>query len=775
MTVQLVWFKKDLRVRDHAPLRAAVERGPVLGLYIYEPEQLAHEEFGGHHLSYLNDSLRDLEAELRARGGLLLIRRGEASEVLQAVCDEAGVGAIWSHEETGNWVSYQRDRRVRAWARARGLPLTEWPQNGVVRRLKSRGGAGEDSWASGWEARLGGVPLAAPEALRAPEGAQALTHLGILGHAELGVEPNRKIIPPGGEAQAHLTMQSFFAGRGVNYMREMSSPLSAEESCSRLSAPLAFGTLSLREVVHATRLRLAAVKADPAADPRWVRSLRSFESRLHWHCHFIQRLETEPEMEFRNLNRAFDGLRPDPGEEGWNTEAFARFQAGETGFPLVDACLRMLLETGWLNFRMRAMLISFSSQALWLHWRAPGLFLAHHWLDNEPGIHWAQTQMQSSTVGINQVRIYNPTKQALDQDPTGEFIRRWVPELRAAPTDLIHEPWKWSGLARSGYPEPVVDLAPALREAKRRIMAARATPEFEAEARRVYHVHGSRKKAQTRKERTDRGLPARPAPRTLPPTKSTKPPKKVSPMSQQPDLFGLAPEAPKPLFPAGLPDDWKAALEGEFSSPAFYELKDFLVAERREHTIYPPAPDVFSALRLTPLSGVKVLILGQDPYHGPGQAHGLSFSVRPGVRVPPSLRNIYKELGEDIPGFVAPRHGYLRSWAEQGVLLLNAVLTVRAGQANSHQGKGWETFTDGVIRAVNAKPERVVFVLWGSYARKKKKLVTGPQHIIIESGHPSPLSEQYFFGTRPFSKVNQFLEEAGETPIDWRLPAVAEE
>lgn len=247
-------------------------------------------------------------------------------------------------------------------------------------------------------------------------------------------------------------------------------------------------------------------------------------------------------------------------------------------------------------------------------------------------------------------------------------------------------------------------------------------------------------------------------------------------MTDQPELFSqpTAPAealAPHALYPAGLPDDWKAALEDEFSAPYFHQLKDFLVEERREQTIFPPAPDVFNALRFTPLHGVKVLILGQDPYHGAGQAHGLSFSVRPGVRVPPSLRNIYKELSADIPDFVPPKHGYLRSWAEQGVLLLNAVLTVREGQANSHAGKGWEKLTDAVIRAVNAKEERVVFVLWGAYARKKKALITGPQHVIIESAHPSPLSEKNFFGTRPFSRVNAALTEAGQTPINWHLPA----
>lgn len=244
-------------------------------------------------------------------------------------------------------------------------------------------------------------------------------------------------------------------------------------------------------------------------------------------------------------------------------------------------------------------------------------------------------------------------------------------------------------------------------------------------------------------------------------------------MSDQPDLFGNAPDAAKPIIPAGLPQSWKDALGGEFAAPYFHELKDFLVEERATQTIYPPAADVFNALRFTPLDGVKVLILGQDPYHGPGQAHGLSFSVRPGVRVPPSLQNIYKELKEDV-GFKPPKHGSLVSWARQGVLLLNAVLTVRQGEPNSHAGKGWESFTDAIIRAVNEKPTRVVFVLWGAYARKKAKLVTHPQHVIIESAHPSPLSVAKFLGTRPFSRINAALEAAGETPIDWQLPAEPE-
>jgi uracil-DNA glycosylase len=244
-------------------------------------------------------------------------------------------------------------------------------------------------------------------------------------------------------------------------------------------------------------------------------------------------------------------------------------------------------------------------------------------------------------------------------------------------------------------------------------------------------------------------------------------------MSDHPNLFGTpdpkTQEDITPIRPANLPASWRSALASEFAAPYFHQLKDFLVEEREQYTIYPPAKDVFNALRYTPLEQTKVLILGQDPYHGPGQAHGLSFSVRPGIRPPPSLQNIYKELQSDL-GIKPPKHGYLRAWTEQGILLLNAVLTVRQGQPNSHANKGWEYLTDAVIRAVNNKPTRVVFVLWGAYARKKSRLVTGKQHIIIESAHPSPLSVTKFWGTRPFSRINAALEESGQAPINWQLP-----
>jgi len=221
-------------------------------------------------------------------------------------------------------------------------------------------------------------------------------------------------------------------------------------------------------------------------------------------------------------------------------------------------------------------------------------------------------------------------------------------------------------------------------------------------------------------------------------------------------------------------ESWKAPLAAEFSDPYMADLKRFLLEQKQEgRRIFPKGAEYFRALDLTPLDEVRVVILGQDPYHGEGQAHGLCFSVQPGVRIPPSLVNIYKEMQDDL-GIAPARHGFLEHWAKQGVLLLNSVLTVEMGRAASHQGRGWERFTDAVIRAVNEQEKPVVFILWGSYAQKKAAFVDRSRHLVLRSPHPSPLSAHNgFFGSRPFSKANAFLVEHGRKPIDWQLPAVA--
>lgn len=220
---------------------------------------------------------------------------------------------------------------------------------------------------------------------------------------------------------------------------------------------------------------------------------------------------------------------------------------------------------------------------------------------------------------------------------------------------------------------------------------------------------------------------------------------------------------------ASFGNDWQELLDPEFEKDYYLKLRHFLAQEYRTGTVYPDMYEIFSTLKCTAYSEVKVVILGQDPYHEPGQAHGFSFSVKPGVDIPPSLQNIYKELHDEL-GCYIPHHGYLKKWADQGVLMLNAVLTVRAHEANSHRGKGWEQFTDAIIKLLNDRPEPVIFLLWGRNAREKKVLITNPQHLVLEAAHPSPLSAYNgFFGCGHFSAANSFLLAHGQTPIDWQI------
>lgn len=264
--------------------------------------------------------------------------------------------------------------------------------------------------------------------------------------------------------------------------------------------------------------------------------------------------------------------------------------------------------------------------------------------------------------------------------------------------------------------------------------------------------------------------PAAPAKTTAAPAKKAAPEKKAAaPAAARASTQSLELKGSTMYT---LPASWRHVLADEIEKPYFQELARFVAEERKTHQVFPPEDEVFSALELTPYESVRVLVLGQDPYHDDNQAHGLCFSVRPGIKPPPSLANIYKELEADL-GIKKPSHGYLASWAKQGVLLLNAVLTVRAHTPNSHKDKGWEKFTDAVISKVNEKKERVIFLLWGGYAQKKEKLIDARRHTVIKGAHPSPLSARNgFFGSKPFSTINHALTEAGSAPIDWKLPAV---
>jgi deoxyribodipyrimidine photo-lyase len=484
----VVWFKRDLRIDDHQPLLQALQRGPVLCLYIIEPSLWAAPDAARQHYDFLIESLRDLYRSLRDAGGRLHLVSGEVTGVLERLYRQSPFGHLYAHEETGNGLTFERDRAVARWCRAHAVSWHEIPQFGVVRRLPAR-----DRWQQRREEFMAAPPVAAPA--HVPSVVLPWSEPPPPLPAAVGLSDQTVPLRQRGGRQAGLyVLHEFLSERSNQYRGGISSPLSAPTACSRLSPYLAFGCLSLREVEHATR---SFAERLPASASRQRSGLQAFISRLYWHCHFIQKLESEPSLEFENLHRGYDGLR----ENDWNSVHFSALTAGRTGWPLVDACVAMLRDCGWINFRMRAMLVSVAAYPLWLHWRPVGLWLARQFLDYEPGIHWPQMQMQAGTTGINVARVYNPIKQARDHDPRGHFVRRWLPHLRQVPDSWLFEPWrmpeelqKRQGLEPGvDIPEPLVDLEVATRLAKQKLFALRAQPEVNAAKAAIIEKHGSRK------------------------------------------------------------------------------------------------------------------------------------------------------------------------------------------------------------------------------------------------------------------------------------------
>lgn len=481
-SVQCVWFKRDLRILDHEPLFRAVQNGPVLAVYLIEPEVIHARDFDAIHWNFIRESISELQQRLRDRGTELQIINGEAVEVFQTLHMKHKIGVVWAHEETGNAITYKRDIAVREWSRNCGIQFKEIPQNGVVRGLRLR-----DGWARTWEKRMSQEIMTLPEKLTS---VKALSSCAVPTSKELGLQESpRDLDLKGGEAEALQILEGFVNGRGERYHREMSSPNTAYQSCSRISPYLAWGCISMRTVVQ--KIRSAVGETMPKF------AVSAFLSRCHWHCHFIQKLESEPAIERHAFNRACDSLRP----KTVDSERLEAWKDGRTGYPFIDACMRSLKARGWINFRMRAMLVSFASYHLWLDWRCYKDWLACQFIDYEPGIHISQIQMQSGLTSINTLRIYNPIKQGQDHDSEGKFIREWVPELKKVATEDIHEPWKIPELLQVGsnckigvdYPLPIVDHIEAVRYARSRFSELRKLKDYWESAEEVMQRHGSRK------------------------------------------------------------------------------------------------------------------------------------------------------------------------------------------------------------------------------------------------------------------------------------------
>ena len=441
----IVWFKRDLRVNDHEPLYLASKKNKVIPLYIIENDFWKQPDVSDRHYNFLVESLNDLNSSLKNLGQDLVIRVGDAKKIFTKLIEEHAIENIWSHEETWNNWTYERDVRCRRLFSEKNVRWHEFHVNGVYRGLNDR-----KSWAGMFYKEMNKIPFDKPQKLDfiniKSENIPSANDLSIR-----SIEcPHRQ---HGGEKEAHSLIDSFLTSRSYDYSKNISSPLHSHETCSRLSTYLAFGNISLKQIFFFTKVATDNAKGNK--DSKIImnfRSINAFRSRLRWRSHFIQKLEDQPNIESHNLHDAYNDIRL----AHFNEEFYVAWRDGQTGFPLIDACMRSLIQTGWINFRMRAMLVSFASNNLWLDWRKFAHHLSNIFTDYEPGIHYSQIQMQSGTTGINTIRIYNPVKQSYDQDKDGVFIKKWVNELEDCPIEYLHEPWKYEN-KKFTYANRIVD------------------------------------------------------------------------------------------------------------------------------------------------------------------------------------------------------------------------------------------------------------------------------------------------------------------------------
>jgi len=470
--INILWFKKDLRIDDNEALYESLKNNDILPIYIFEIELWNQKTHSRRQWQFCKESVLDLSNSLKKIGQPLVIRTGNVIKIFEEISTKFNIMGIYSHQETGDWLTYKRDQEVKLWAANKKIIWKEYLQFSVF-----RGNINRDDWSKKWAKNTSKGLIKGPLKINPID-------------FDTGEIPDEKIFSfkkdeckgrlKGGRKKGLERMEYFFKEKLNSYSKNISSPEKSFDSCSRLSPYISWGCLSLKEIFYQANLYKN-------------NNSRMFKSRLTWHCHFIQKLESEPELEFQDFHPYFQNIRNS------KTELLFLWSQGNTGFPFIDACMRSLNFNGWINFRMRAMLMSFASYNLWLPWQDSGSELAKKFIDYEPGIHWNQCQMQSGTTSINTNRIYNPIKQGKDHDPKGEFIKKWVPELKKVTDTFIHEPWLLSKFnneeySKLEYIKPIVDISKTSREAREKIQEITQKKGYWDISKKIYLKHGSRKK-----------------------------------------------------------------------------------------------------------------------------------------------------------------------------------------------------------------------------------------------------------------------------------------